>query len=136
VIKLGYRGLYLRTGDLKAIESMGRAKPSNVNSWANKEFWAPVFKVNAVGTTGSGDSTIAGFLSAMLRDLEPEQAVVAATAAGAHNVEAADSLSGLRSWEEMMARVANGWERRPLEIDAPDWHFNTSQQLWIRPNSR
>jgi sugar/nucleoside kinase (ribokinase family) len=61
VIKLGDRGLYLRTAGREAISQMGRAAPGDPSAWAGKELWAPCFKVSVVGTTGSGDSTIAGF---------------------------------------------------------------------------
>ncbi len=50
--------------------------------------WAPCFDVEVVGTTGSGDATIAGFLSALLRDASPEEAMTMAVAVGACNVEA------------------------------------------------
>ncbi|MEI7990461.1 MAG: carbohydrate kinase family protein [Chloroflexota bacterium] len=135
-IKMGYRGLYLRTSDTRIIEMMGRAKPADPASWANKEYWAPVFKVAAVGTTGAGDSTIAGFLSAVLRGMSPDQALMAANAVGACNVEAADSLGGLRSWDATMQRVAEGWERGELVLDAPDWRYDPEMQLWIGPASR
>ncbi len=80
---------------------------------------------------GSGDSTIAGFLAGLLRGLSPEAAVTAAVAVGACNVEAADTLSGLRSWEETMARVAAGWERHPLEISAGGWRFEEGWGCWV-----
>jgi hypothetical protein len=57
-----------------------------------------------------------------------------AAAAGACNVEAADALSGLRSWEETLARVEAGWPRQKLEFAAPGWRFDESRQLWLGPN--
>lgn len=132
-IKLGYRGLYLRTAGEAAIQELGRACPSNVTAWADKELWAPCFRADLVGTAGSGDSTIAGFLSALLRDMSPEEAVTAAEAVGGCNVEAADTLSGLRSWEETMARVAAGWARHPLDLQAPGWHFDSEHHVWVGP---
>lgn len=133
-IKVGERGLYLRTGSLAALEMLGRARPSSPAAWANKELWAPCFKVNVVGTTGSGDATIAGFLSALLRDLPPEAAITTAVAVGASNVEAADALSGIGSWDDTQWRIANSWARCSLPIDAPGWQFSESQQLWIGPH--
>ena len=85
-----------------------------------------------VGTAGSGDTTIAGFLSALLRDMPPEEAVTAAVAVGACNVEAADTLSGVRPWDETMRRVAQGWERHELDVEADGWHFDEKHQLWSR----
>ena len=62
-----------------------------------------------MGTTGAGDATIAGFLTALLRDVPPERALAIAAAVGACNVEAADAVSGVRSWEETLARIDAGW---------------------------
>jgi sugar/nucleoside kinase (ribokinase family) len=129
-LKLGDRGLYLRTADQPAIEALGRARPSDPAAWADRELWTSCFKVDVVGTAGSGDATIAGFLSALLRDLSPEAAVTAAVAVGACNVEAADTLSGVRPWEETMRRVAGGWARHELNLDAPGWRFDADHQLW------
>jgi len=129
-LKLGYRGLYLRTASRRAIGSLGRACPSDLVAWADKELWTPCFKVNVIGTVGSGDATIAGFLSALLRDMSPEAAVTTAVAVGACNVEAADALSGVRPWGETRQRIANGWEHHPLTIEAPGWRFDAGQGLW------
>ena len=130
-LKLGDRGLYLRTADWPAIASLGRARPSDPAAWANKELWTACFKVDEVGTAGSGDSTIAGFLSALLRDMSAEEAVTGAVAVGACNVEAADTLSGVRPWNETLQRVASGWARHELDLDAPGWHFHEDHQLWV-----
>jgi sugar/nucleoside kinase (ribokinase family) len=130
-IKLGRRGLYMRTADPAAVESMGHARPSSPAAWANKELWAPAFKVYEVGATGAGDAAIAGFLSALLRDMPPQAALTAAAAVGACNVEAADGLSGIRAWDETLRRVADGWLQHELDIEAPGWRFNGDQRLWV-----
>lgn len=121
VIKLGDRGLYVRTAGLSALKSMGRAAPSDPAAWANLQLRASCFMVDVVGTTGSGDATIAGFLSALLRGLDPRQAINAAVAVGACNVEAADALGGLRTWEDTLARVSAGWQHYPLDLSSEGW---------------
>jgi sugar/nucleoside kinase (ribokinase family) len=132
VIKLGDRGLYLRTAGKHSLEEMGRASPTNLEAWSDKEFWAPCFQVRVAGTTGAGDATIAGFLSALLRGLGPEDSVIAAVAVGACDVEAPDALSGLRSWEETIQRIRSGWERLPLILDDPAWQKDEIHQIWCR----
>jgi sugar/nucleoside kinase (ribokinase family) len=129
-LKLGYRGLYVRTGDPLRIKSMGRARPSNPDSWTSKELWAPCFKVVVAGTTGSGDATIAGFLAALLRDLSIEESLRLAAAVGACNVEAVDALSGIHSWEATLARLAAGWEQQTLDLDRHGWNFDEANGLW------
>jgi sugar/nucleoside kinase (ribokinase family) len=130
VIKLGERGMYLCCAEKAELEKIGPAAPANLDDWANQELWAPCFKVNVAGTTGSGDSTIAGFLAGLLRGLNPIQTVTMAVAVGACNVEAADALSGLRSWEEITARVSAGWQRLPLDIQDSAWRWDASAELW------
>jgi sugar/nucleoside kinase (ribokinase family) len=132
-IKLGHRGFYLHTADLEKIDQLGRARPSRPERWVNKQIWAPAFRVEEVGATGAGDASIAGFLGAFLRDLSPEEAITAATAVGACNVEAADGVSGIRPWQETVDRVAAGWSRRELDLDAPGWQFDQNRQLWVGP---
>lgn len=135
VIKLGKRGLYLRSAGKDSLEEMGRACPSNLEAWSDKEIWTPGFRVQVAGTTGAGDTTIAGFLSALLRGMGPEESVVAAVAVGACNVEAPDALSGLRTWEETIQRIEDGWEHLPLQLDDPDWRKDERSQLWHRSHN-
>jgi sugar/nucleoside kinase (ribokinase family) len=130
VLKMGYRGLYVRTASRAAIEAMGRARPSDPARWADQELWTACFKVKLVGAAGAGDSTIAGFLGGLLRGLSLVDATTAAVAVGACNVEAADTLSGVRSWDDTLRRVAAGWPRHELRIDAPGWCFDTQAGLW------
>ena len=118
-LKLGGRGLYLRTATADVLKNLGRACPSDLTTWANYENWSPCFQVNVVGTTGSGDATIAGFLAALLRDLPPDKTITAALAVGACNVESADALSGIRSWEETWRRIDSGWARYPNDEKNP-----------------
>jgi len=130
LIKLGARGAYLRTANKASIEQLGRAAPTDRAMWADRELWAPCFAVDVIGTTGSGDATIAGFLSALLREATPAEAMTLAVAVGACNVEAADALSSVRSWEDTRQRIDQGWTRLPLKIAAPGWQWNNQTQLW------
>jgi sugar/nucleoside kinase (ribokinase family) len=132
LVKLGARGAYLRTADTHAIDRLGRSAPTDRDAWADRELWAPCFDVDVIGTTGSGDATIAGFISALLREATPAEAMTMAVAVGACNVEAADALSGVRSWPDTRQRIAQGWARLPVKIEAPGWQWNDQTQLWER----
>ncbi len=114
LIKLGDRGAYVHTA-----ASGLRGMPG----WASRELYSPVFTVPKVaGTAGSGDATIAGFLSSVERGLGPEQALTNAVAVGACCVEAPDATSGVRSWEETLGRVKAGWMRRSVQPE-PGWRL-------------
>lgn len=135
-LKLGERGFYLRTANATKLASLGKAAPADLSDWADRELWAPCFRANLVGTTGAGDATIAGFLSALLRGLPVMQAVTMAVAVGACNVEAADALSGLLGWEETVARVAEGWEHHPMTLSDTAWVYLWDAGLWAREAGR
>jgi sugar/nucleoside kinase (ribokinase family) len=130
LLKLGERGEYLRTTGQSGLMDIGGASPLDCTAWADQELWAPSFQVKVVGTTGSGDSAIAGFLSGLLRGLSPEDALNASAAVGACNVEAVDALGGIRTWEATLARVAHGWQRNDMQITSPNWGWDETHQLW------
>jgi len=127
LIKLGDRGAYLHT---RARGLAGAA------GWANRELYTPVFAVpNIAGTAGSGDATIAGFLASVVRGLGAEEALTMAVAVGGCCVEAPDATSGVRSWEQTLARVRAGWARRPVEPGEPGWR-PAAHGVWAGPQDR
>jgi sugar/nucleoside kinase (ribokinase family) len=134
-LKIGERGLYLRTASATALTQMGRCQVADVVAWSDRELWAPCFAVHVAGTTGSGDATIAGFLLGLLRGMTPEATLSAACAVGACSVEAVDALSAVRSWPETEARISAGWGRLPLALDTSHthWHWDTTHDVWIGP---
>ena len=137
VFKLGLHGIYMRTGGIQRLAQLGTAAPTGLEQWANREIWAPIFRIDHFGgTTGAGDSAIAGFIAALLKEQSPENAMMFACAVGACNVEAADALSGLRTWEQTVMRIKNGWERQPPSFDEPDWHLHPASQSWLGPLDR
>ena len=132
-LKLGPDGLYVRTCGAAAWRDRGRGAPRDLAAWSARELWSPCFEASAVGTTGAGDATIAGFLAALLYDDGPEECVRMACAVGASSVEAADAVSGIRSWEETAARCRAGWPQRSLRIDVPGWRRAGDTGLWHGP---
>ncbi len=135
-IKLGKRGLYIRTASLPRLQKMGRARPAELEKWADRELWFPIFQEEQfLGATGSGDTTIAGFLASLLRGNDPETAGTFACAVGACNVEAPGALGGIRSWEDTCARINRGWPKVRLEIKAQGW-IETAENVWRGPADR
>lgn len=130
-IKMGRRGLYLRTGEIGA--AMGRAVPLAPAAWNRRELWAPCFRVQVAGTVGAGDAAIAGFITALLRHMDPEMALTAAVAVGACNVEAADATSGVRSWDETLRRLRAPWERLDARLDAA-WIWDAQRGVYRGPH--
>ncbi len=133
-LKLGTQGLYLRTApDRERIAAIGPCAPADPAAWADRELLVPCFEVKAVGTTGSGDCTIAGFLAALLHGLSPEQVMTAAVAVGACNVERADATSGVPTWPALQQRLQSAWRRRPLALSLPAWRWDQEDAVWRGP---
>ena len=121
-IKLGKRGMYIRTAGQKRLATMGASKPADLQAWADREMWFPIYKEDKfMGATGAGDASIAAFLTALMRGLTLRDAGFFAAAVGACNVEAPDSLGGIKSWDETMARIKSGWQKVPFTLNAQGW---------------
>jgi sugar/nucleoside kinase (ribokinase family) len=88
VVKLGVQGCLLLEG--------GAARPF------------AAYPTETVDSTGAGDCFCGGFLAAMLRDMEPEEAARIANVCGARSVSAAGATSGMLMWRET-TRLAGLW---------------------------
>jgi sugar/nucleoside kinase (ribokinase family) len=117
-IKLGDQGLYLRTThEITRMLAFCKRIGLDARAWRARELISPCFQARTVnGTTGSGDSTIAGLLAALLRGAGPAEAATSATAVGACSVEAVDPTSGIPAWTRVAQRIADGWPRLPVDI--------------------
>jgi sugar/nucleoside kinase (ribokinase family) len=115
-LKLGDQGLYLRTArDGAAFDRLCDRLALAPDEWRDREVLAPCFRARRVaGTNGSGDSTIAGLLTALLRGENPVTAATSANAVGACSVEEPDASSGVPPWTDVAARLAGGWARLPV----------------------
>ncbi len=136
-LKTGHRGFYLKTSPAEAFERMGRARPGDAGNWSERELWAPAFVPSRlVSATGSGDSAIAGLLSAFLRGLSIEQALKYATCCGLQNVLVLDGLSGIRSWSETTEMIEQKMPMIDARIEADGWKFSEEHRLWSGPDDR
>ncbi|NOU35210.1 MAG: carbohydrate kinase family protein [Kiritimatiellaceae bacterium] len=114
VMKLGAYGLYLRSSANSArLLKFGNGAPANPAQWIDRELYHPCFEKQVVGTTGAGDCAIAGFLAGLLYGQNPEAVMDSATGSGACNVEAADAISGIPTWDALQKRISKGWKTEP-----------------------
>jgi len=133
-LKSGYRGFYIKTSSKESFDSMGTARPGDGDNWAGRQLWVPAFKVEKFGSaTGSGDSSIAGFLSAFLRGLSIEQALKYAVCCGLQNVKMLDAVSGIKSWDETTAMLKDDMPMIDVNIKADGWTWSKQYGLWAGP---
>ncbi len=130
LVKLGHRGIYLRTAESEAWAKGGRGLDGLGQAWHGRELWIPAFGVEVKCTTGAGDAANAGFISALLRGMDPEAALMLAAAAGACIVEQVDVGSGIPGWEEVLDRIDQGWEPLPLDLSDVAWRKDENSGIW------
>lgn len=132
-IKLGDQGLYLRTHQT---ERSNLSCIINPIDWNYRQLLSPCFATEVKGTTGTGDTTIAGFLAQLLEGGEPEKVITLATAIGACCVEAIDATGGIRPLPEVIKRVTCGWERLSLSIPIDNWKYDYQYKIWKGPEDQ
>ncbi len=135
-LKAGRRGFYFRTQSKDAFSGLGASKPGNPDNWSNRELWCPAFFCKKVASaTGSGDSSIAGFLHAYLTGLDLEVSLKAANALGWQNIQVLDAVSGIKNWKETQAFLRRSPKLEDLALDqAPGWTWDRTFKLWHGPN--
>ncbi len=115
VIKCGEPGLYYKTAGPAEISTLQNKLGFSLAGWSNREgFEESYIPERVVSATGAGDATVAAFLTSFLSEYPLETCLKYATASGANCVEAYDSLSGLKSFEEIQKKINAGWKKRAL----------------------
>jgi len=130
-LKLGDQGFYLRTA-----QDMGSTALLNPADWADRELLVPCFQTVVAGTTGAGDATIAGLLTALLAGMAPEAAIRSAVAVGAYSVEHVDATSGVHSWDETQRRLQMDWATCPVRLPLAGWRWDGAAKVWFGPHNR
>ena len=130
VIKCGVHGYYIRTAGSEIISNMGKATPEDIMGWSNRELHEESFHVKKIAAaTGSGDSSIAGFLSSFLRGFHIEECIRIACAVGGQNVQVFDAVSGIKTWEETLNMIPD-WKKNRHEISGNYWSYDTVKGVW------
>ncbi len=133
-LKSGHLGFYLKTGQRDVLENMGAGRPADLDNWANRELWCPAFTVEKVASaTGSGDSSIAGFLTAILRERRVEDAMRIAACLGWQNVQVLDATSGIRSWDETLRQLDSLKQVNEVDVLTDGWAWHGAHGVWAGP---
>ena len=111
-IKCGAAGIYYQTTSSDKMRPLCEKLNLRLDDWADKEGFETSFMPRRVASaTGAGDTCIAAFLASVLREDKLEKAVQLAAAQGACCVEEYDSLSGLRTLDELEMKIQQGWRK-------------------------
>ncbi len=128
VLKLGSQGLYLQTDSLN--KKCDLKEKINQQDWENKKYFAPCFEVEVKGTTGAGDSAIAGFLAQIIQGKSPENSLILAAAAGACSVEKVGATDGIQTISDIKDRIKAGWEKKPVSLNLKNWKYDDDTGIW------
>ncbi len=130
VLKAGHNGWYIKTAGVEKMGMLGRAAPKDPQNWGRRELWCPAFAISSYATNlGAGDSSIAAFLTALLRERTIEESLKLANCAGYLNLKATDTLSSLVSWKELEEAVPTLEVRDTPSLTQP-WQWNDATQIW------
>ena len=134
VVKCGNRGLYIRTAGKDRLSKLGAAGCSDLDNWAHRELWFPVYQEEKfVGALGSGDSAIAGFLSAFVWGHTIESCLRYANAAGSMNVTVPDGLTWNKGFDDLTRRIKAGWKTKDMKIEEKGW--KKEREFWVGPDN-
>ena len=125
----------MRTAGKDRLKKLGAAGCADLDNWANRELWFPVYEEERfVGALGSGDSAIAGFLSAFVWGHTIESCLRYANAAGSMNVTVPDGLTWNRGFDYLTKRIEDGWQTKPMTINEEGWTFENG--FWAGPGNQ
>jgi len=110
-LKCGADGLLLVTGDTSRIGAAFGWTEAVSRGWSHRMLWSSCYAVNVRGTTGSGDTTIAGLLRGLWTSSGAAESLCGACASGATCCEAPDATSGIQPWPVLNDRMTAGWPR-------------------------
>ena len=110
---------------------MGRLRPADEANWDSRELWSPSFSIDhIVSATGAGDSSIAGFIAAMIRRHSLEECLARANSAGWQNLTSLDALSGLKSWRQIEENISRLKVNELHFLKGSKWVWDRNLRLW------
>ncbi|MFA4838261.1 MAG: carbohydrate kinase family protein [Candidatus Neomarinimicrobiota bacterium] len=130
-LKCGNRGFYVKTASEEKLKKIGGI---NLDNWSERQLWEPTYHVEKFASAaGAGDSAIAAFLVALLKGETIEMCLKYACMCGAQNVQALDTVSGIKNWAQTTREIKSGWGKNELKIKTVGWRYNRKEKLWHGP---
>ncbi|MDY6874240.1 MAG: carbohydrate kinase family protein [Chloroflexota bacterium] len=122
LIRLGRRGVTLRTGANEAWRWGGRGLEDVDATWYDRTLWSPAFEAEPAVSQGMGDAINAGFLAGLLNGAAPE-ATLRAAAGTAASAE-------IPTWTDLTIKIEQGWQTLPLDLRAQGWRKDMNNGIW------
>ena len=130
VIKLGKKGLYIRTSTAAKIAAIGKAAPGDSSEWAEKAWFAPSYFVEKiVSTAGAGDASIAGVLSGLLSGQSSHLSLQLGCAAAAQKIQIRKSFGGIDPLSYLLPQLEN-WKQEDIVSIPDNWTYDIEKCIW------
>ena len=132
ILKAGHRGMYLKSSDSARMAAIKLLDADMIESWTNRELWAASYVIDTIlSATGSGDSAVAGILTALLHSNSAEETLRWGNCLGYQNLRALDTVSGVGTYQETQALLRT---LRPASLEFVDdsWLPTSSMDIWER----
>lgn len=135
-LKLGKKGIYLRTADAAAFDDFGALRDVLDERWWNRELLEPPYQPEQIcSTNGAGDTAIAGFLTGIMSGWTPECCLKLAAGAAASRIESPRAVQAVYAKEKVMQRVAGGWRKLAVEgLNSDIWRWDAEKATYFGRN--
>ena len=131
VIKCGAKGIYVLTAGEDRIKKMGRSAPQDVKGWARRELFEETYHVaHFKSALAGGDTTIAGFLTALLRGYSIYDSVKIACKTGALCCMTYDAVSGLVPLESVYTMTQTETEKNEYAGLKELFRYDAEHGVW------
>lgn len=131
-IKTAHRGWYFKTAAKDRLADIGSVVELDMDNWCDREVWCPAFEAEEIkSATGAGDTSIAGFLSSMLRGNKLEECLKYANGAGNQCLTQLDAVSGLTGWEGLK-RMLGEKGIIQFSLKGGHWEWEKRKKIWER----
>lgn len=131
-IKMGKRGVYIRTASKDKLAHAGKAVPKDLDDWADRELIRQPYKPDRIcSTTGAGDTMIAGFLAALACGYSLEDTLALSQGNAKRCIESFKTTDTILPICELEA-----WcKKKPPMLEYPSeagyWTYNAKTRLLI-----
>ena len=130
VIKLGKKGLYMRTSSAEKLAAVGDGAPENPTEWAGQIWFAPSYYVEKIeSTSGAGDASIAGVLAGILSGQSSSRSLQLGCAVAAQKIQIRKSFGGIDPLDLLLPKL-DSWKQETIKNIPVSWTYDTSKQIW------
>lgn len=134
-VKCGLKGYYLRTAGAGRLQKLGDLG-LEIEEWADRELLCQALEAREfVSSTGAGDSSIAGFLGALLRGGKPEFALRAATTTAWYCLQTVDASSGIPDFAEIEKTAGQDLPQIQHMTDRQG-RYDGKERVWLLPKDK